>query len=159
MLRSLPLGLQNFATIRENNCFYVDKTKFIRDWWNRCDDVTLITRPSRLGKTLMLDTVNTFFSPEFAGRSDLFYGLEIFNDEKFRNLQGTVPVIYLSFADIKETTLENTIISLKKLLALKFRHFSKLLDISKLSDWEKKIFASVHEDMSDISAKRSLCNL
>ncbi|MBQ7585965.1 MAG: AAA family ATPase, partial [Desulfovibrionaceae bacterium] len=69
MLRVIPVGKQNFSELRTNNCFYVDKTKFIRDWWNSYDDVTLITRPRRFGKTLMLDTVKTFFSPKFANRS------------------------------------------------------------------------------------------
>lgn len=132
MLRPLPLGLQNFATIRENNCFYVDKTKFIRDWWNRCDDVTLITRPSRFGKTLMLDTVNNFFSPEFAGRSDLFYGLEIFNDEKFRNLQGKIPVINLSFANIKENILTECVKAFKFVIERCYTKFRYLLQYEDL---------------------------
>ncbi|MBQ7606599.1 MAG: AAA family ATPase [Desulfovibrionaceae bacterium] len=87
--------------MRERKCFYVDKTKFIKEWWKAGDRVTLITRPRLFGKTLMLDTVNTFFSPRFAGQSNLFEGLAIWQDEQFRNLQGTIPVIFLSFGGIR----------------------------------------------------------
>ena len=61
MPRVIPTGEQVFATLREDNLFYIDKTRFIQDWWERKDRVTLITRPRRFGKTLMLDTVETFF--------------------------------------------------------------------------------------------------
>ncbi|MBQ1845832.1 MAG: AAA family ATPase, partial [Desulfovibrio sp.] len=77
MSRIIPTGEQNFATLREENLFYIDKTRFIQEWWEGRDRVTLITRPRRFGKTLMLDTITTFFSPEFNGRKDLFEDLEI----------------------------------------------------------------------------------
>ena len=95
MARIIPTGAQSFVKLRQRNLFYVDKTKFIQEWWECEDDVTLITRPRRFGKTLMLDTVNTFFSLTYAGRNDLFEGLEIWNSEKFRILQGKIPVIFL----------------------------------------------------------------
>ena len=62
MARTVGIGLQSFEKIRENNCFYVDKTGFIKEWWENRDDVTLITRPRRFGKTLMMNTVEQFFS-------------------------------------------------------------------------------------------------
>ena len=102
MQRNVALGIQNFSKLRENNYFYIDKTRFIKEWWERGDDITLITRPRRFGKTLMLDMVKTFFSPEYSGRCDLFEGLSIWNEKKYRELQGTTPVIFLSFANIKE---------------------------------------------------------
>ena len=109
MARQVATGEQAFARLRENDLFYIDKTRFIQDWWNKNDAVTLITRPRRFGKTLTLDTVRTFFSPEFAGRSDLFDGLSIWNDKKFRAMQGKVPVIFLSLAAIKERNYENAV--------------------------------------------------
>ena len=61
MARTVGIGLQSFEKIQERHCFYVDKTKFIREWWENEDEVTLITRPRRFGKTLALDMLKTFF--------------------------------------------------------------------------------------------------
>ena len=104
MVRQTGIGIQDFSKIIENNCFYVDKTAFIREWWESRDDVTLITRPRRFGKTLAMSMVEQFFSVQFAGRGDLFQGLSIWKEESYRGLQGTYPVIALSFADVKESS-------------------------------------------------------
>lgn len=101
MNKVIGIGNQGFDKIRENNYFYVDKTGFIKEWWESGDDVTLITRPRRFGKTLNMDMLKCFFSNQCAGRSDLFEGLSIWNEEKYRELQGQYPVIFISFATIK----------------------------------------------------------
>ena len=152
-------GTQSFVKLRKNNYFYVDKTRFIKDWWNSGVDVTLITRPRRFGKTLMLDTVRTFFSPEFAETSTLFEGLEIWQEESFRTLHAAIPVIFVSFSEIKEKTYEEAIASIKEVLASIYRYFLKLLNGYIFSDWEKELFSLVHNEMSDLAAKRSLRNL
>ena len=108
MARTVGIGNQDFATIIENNLFYVDKTSFIKEWWESFDNTTLITRPRRFGKTLTLSMLNYFFSVEYAGKGELFDGLSIWQYKEFRELQGTYPVIFLSFADIKENTFEKT---------------------------------------------------
>ena len=108
MKRTIGIGLQNFEKIITNNCFYVDKTDFIREWWDSMDDVTLITRPRRFGKTLNMSMVEQFFSVDYVDRGDLFEGLSIWNHEKYRKLQGTYPVISLSFANIKEKNYQTT---------------------------------------------------
>lgn len=87
MARVVPTGIQSFLKLRQDKLFYVDKTKFIQEWWERKDDVTLVTRPRRFGKTLTIDTVRTFFSPEFNGRKDLFDGLYICNNINILQLQ------------------------------------------------------------------------
>ena len=98
MNKPVAIGLQSFSQIRENNCFFVDKTMFIKDWWESNDAVTLITRPRRFGKTLNMDMLDCFFSTKYANRSDLFEGLDIWRYEEYRKFQGTYPVIFLSFA-------------------------------------------------------------
>ena len=108
MARTLGIGKQDFEKVRKENAFYIDKTKFIREWWESEDDVTLITRPRRFGKTLNMSMLEKFFSVQFAGRGDLFCGLAIWEDEKYRRLQGTYPVLFISFADVKETTYIQT---------------------------------------------------
>ncbi len=62
MARNVAIGLQDFGKIISNQCFYVDKTDFIREWWESRDDVTLITRPRRFGKTLNMSMLEQFFS-------------------------------------------------------------------------------------------------
>lgn len=101
MARTAGIGIQSFEKIIENNYMYIDKTDFIREWWESGDDVTLITRPRRFGKTLTMSMLEKFFSVEYAGRSDLFEGLDIWKEEKYRKLQGTYPVIFISLAPVK----------------------------------------------------------
>lgn len=102
MARAVGIGKQDVEKVRKENSFYVDKTKFIWEWWESEDDVTLITRPRRFGKTLNISMLEKFFSIQYAGREDLFQGLMIWDKEEYRKLQGTYPVISLSFAAVKE---------------------------------------------------------
>ena len=110
MARVVSIGRQDFEKIRTRNNFYIDKTDLIREWWEADDEVTLLTRPRRFGKTLNMSMLEKFFSVNYAGRSDLFQGLSIWEekdsdgDYKYRKLQGTYPVLFLSFADVKETS-------------------------------------------------------
>jgi len=108
MARTVAIGHQDFEQVRENDWFYIDKTNFIKEWWGRGDSVTLIARPRRFGKTLNMSMTEQFFSVDYAGRGDLFKGLSVWEDEKYRKLQGTYPVISLSFANVKEGTYEMT---------------------------------------------------
>lgn len=110
------LGIQDFEKIRENRTFYVDKTNFIKEWWSVGSDVTLITRPRRFGKTLNMSMLECFFSNKFAGRRDLFEGLCISEDEEMMALQGTYPVIFLSFASLKADTYKGFKLQLLALL-------------------------------------------
>ena len=108
MARNVAIGIQQFDKLIEKNCFYVDKTDFIREWWESGDDVTLITRPRRFGKTLNMSMVEQFFSVDYSDRGDLFEGLSIWENEKYRDMQGTYPVISLSFARVKEPNYADT---------------------------------------------------
>ena len=106
MARTVSIGNQDFEKMIQRNCFYVDKTGFIKEWWENEDEVTLITRPRRFGKTLNMSMLKCFFSNKYADRGELFEGLEVWEDEKYREIQGTYPVIFLSFAGIKGNTFE-----------------------------------------------------
>lgn len=96
------LGYQNNEDMMRNHIFYIDKTDFIREWWDYADKVTLITRPRRFGKTLNMSTVECFFSNHYEGRGDLFEGRKVWEDETLRALQGTYPVIFMSFAGVRD---------------------------------------------------------
>lgn len=104
MARKVGIGNQDFEKIRVNHNFYIDKTDFIREWWESNDEVTLITRPRRFGKTLNLSMLEKFFAVNYACRRDLFQGLAIWEHEKYRELQGTYPLLFISFVGIKENT-------------------------------------------------------
>ena len=99
MSRTVSIGVQNFEELISNNLFYVDKTEFIREWWDNNDEVTLITRPRRFGKTLTINMVERFFSNKYAEQEDIFKELNIWEHRDFRELQGAFPVIAISFAD------------------------------------------------------------
>ena len=95
MARTVAIGIQDFEQIRKNKCFYVDKTNFIKEWWESGDSVTLITRLRRFGKTLNMSMLEEFFSLKYADRRNLFEGVSICKEEKYRDLHGTYPVIAL----------------------------------------------------------------
>lgn len=102
MARTIGIGVQDYSKLIENDYFYVDKTYFLKEWWESGDEVTLITRPRRFGKTLTMSMVEQFFSVKYENHGELFQGLSIWEDEKYRKLQGTYSVISLSFANVKE---------------------------------------------------------
>lgn len=160
MTPNVAIGIQDFSTIIENHYFYVDKTAFLKEWWDCGDSVTLITRPRRFGKTLTMSMTEQFFSLEYAGRSDLFEGLAIWEDEKYRSIQGTYPVISLSFARIKEPDYEKTKVKICEILRNVFIKFSYLKDSEKLTDADREYFARMlAEDIKETDATSSLYQL
>ena len=155
MARTVSIGRQDFQRIRENNNFYVDKTHFIREWWEADDEVTLIARPRRFGKTLNMSMLEKFFSVSYAGRGDLFEGLSIWKDEKYRGLQGTWPVISLSFADIKETSFIQARKKMCRIINELYKQCDFLLKTDLLTESEKKDFW-ISADMEDNQLSFSL---
>lgn len=156
MKRVIGIGKQDFEKIRTNNNFYIDKTDFIREWWETDDEVTLITRPRRFGKTLNMSMLEKFFSVRYAGRCELFEGLSIWQIEKYRRLQGTYPVINLSFANAKEADPEGMKRSVKRIIEDIYNKSTFLLEGGLLTENEKAYFHSVNCDMEDIEATWTL---
>ncbi len=152
MARPIGIGKQDFEKIILAKSFYVDKTMFIKEWWENQDDVTLLTRPRRFGKTLTMNMVEKFFSVEYAGRGDLFEGLSIWQEEKYRKLQGTYPVISLSFANIKQRDCKSSIQRTCQLLTDLYRKNSFLLKGDLLSEKEKEEYSKISMDMPEIVA-------
>lgn len=138
MARSLGVGHQDFEKIRMTDNFYIDKTHFIKEWWESNDEVTLIARPRRFGKTLNMSMLEKFFSVDYRDRGDLFRGLRIWEEEKYRKLQGTYPVIFLSLADIKEETFEQAYIKICKGIQALYNRYDFLLNGDALNEMEKK---------------------
>lgn len=158
-MKTIGIGKQDFASLREHNCFYIDKTDFIKEWWNSQDDVTLITRPRRFGKTLNMSMVECFFSVKYAKRLDLFEGLSIEKNADLRKLQGTYPVLFLSFAAVKTNTFENARRQICLLIASLYDENMYLLNGDTLNEREKKRFQAVTPEMNDADAVMALQNL
>ena len=155
MSQVISIGKQDFASLRESNAFYVDKTEFIRTWWEAQDDITLITRPRRFGKTLNMSMLNCFFSLRYTKRSDLFEGLNIWKQEKYRQMQGT----YLSFADVKQANAKDAIQKIKKSIAGVCHQFEDLLEQDVFSETQRRQFALISSEMDDVTAQSALQDL
>lgn len=156
MAVNVAIGIQRFDELIEKKCFYIDKTDFIREWWESNDSVTLINRPRRFGKTLNMSMVEQFFSVDYADRGDLFEGLSIWNHEKFREIQGTYPVISLSFANVKEKSYQATRKKICQLMTKLYAEHSYLLDSNLLYETDRNYFRRVSENMDDSDASLAL---
>ncbi len=152
MARPVGIGMQDFEKVITENNFYVDKTLFIKEWWENQDDVTLITRPRRFGKTLTMDMLEKFFSVRYADRGELFEGLAIWQEEAYRRLQGTYPVISLSFANAKKGDYKSSVQRICQLLEELYRRNSFLLTGDLLSEEEKADYRKVTMDMPEVVA-------
>ena len=159
MARTVGIGIQDFRDLIEKQYFYVDKTDFIREWWESGDSVTLIARPQRFGKTLNMSMMENFFSIDHAGQGGLFEGLSIWKEEKYRKLQGSYPVISLSFAVVKERDFETTSYRIRQLLMKQYEKAFFLLESKLLSNAEKDYFKRMAADMGEQDAPLALYQL
>ena len=159
MARTVGIGIQCFEKLITENSFYIDKTDFIRQWWENRDDVTLITRPRRFGKTLNMNMLERFLSVQYAGQGEVFEGLSIWKSEKYRKLQGSMPVIFLSFADVKANTFALAREKICMLIEEVYRRYDFLLTGGSLKEGETERFHKVLVEMTDSEAAYSLKNL
>lgn len=156
MTRTLGIGYQDFEKLRMGKNLYIDKTQFIQEWWEEQDMVTLITRPRRFGKTLTMSMMEKFFSVRYAGRGDLFEGLKVWESEGFRRLQGTYPVLFISFADVKETNYQQMRKKICSIIQAVYNQYRFLLDGDLLNENEKQDFQRVSVDMEDYMVSGAL---
>lgn len=159
MARRVAIGIQNFGELIQKDYFYIDKTSFLKEWWDNGDSVTLITRPRRFGKTLNMSMTEQFFSVDYSGQGNLFEGLSIWENEEYRELQGTYPVISLSFANVKERDFETTSYRIRQLLMKQYEKASFLKESGVLSHAEKAYFERMASDMSQMDAPMALYQL
>ncbi len=156
MARIIGIGHQDFTQLIASGCFYVDKTEFIREWWENQDVVTLLTRPRRFGKTLNMSMLERFFSVEYDGQGKIFEGLSIWNDKAYQELQGTYPVIALSFADVKEITFPAAREKICQIIKMIFGKYRFLLDSDVLGEDEKEDFRKIFADSGNSTITLSL---
>ena len=165
MLGRPALGYQDYEEVITENILYIDKTNFISEWWEYGDKVTLITRPRRFGKTLNLSTVECFFSNKYAGRGDLFEGKAVWEvrdadgNYKYRHLQGTFPVIFMSFASVKTGSINGIKTAVKQIIAELYRKHGSMMADAIFDDRDRADYASITELMSDEAALRAVNRL
>ena len=160
MAKTVAIGIQSFDKMIEGNYFYIDKTSFIKEWWESGDDVTLITRPRRFGKTLNMSMLEQFFSVDYADRGDLFEGFSIWEEEKYRELKGTYPVISLSFARIKEKDYKKTKAKIYEVIRNEYIKYSFIKDSDVLTDADRDTFSRMmSRDMEETDATSGLYQL
>lgn len=159
MARTVGIGMQDFGKVITSQCLYIDKSYFIKEWWESRDDVTLIARPRRFGKTLNMSMVEQFFSVKYAGRGDLFEGLVIWKEEKYRQLQGTYPVVSLSFASVKERDYQAAKEKICLLITDLYTQNYFLRDCAKMTAADREFFDSVRSDMSEVVAAMAIYKL
>jgi len=138
--KPLPIGIDDFKTIIEEDYYYADKTKMIESLLDDGAGVTLFTRPRRFGKTLNMSMLNYFFNLKNKEENrKLFENLYI-SKSKYMNQQGEYPVIYLSFKDIKALNWEKCYFMTKRLITYLYNEFEFLrekLNKKDLSDFDK----------------------
>ncbi len=156
MARIVGIGHQDFETVITKGIFYIDKTAFIKEWWENEDSVTLIARPRRFGKTLNMSMLEKFFSIDYAGRGELFEGLAIWQEEGYRLLQGTYPVISLSFAKVKAGTFSDTRRQICQIITELYNKSDFLLESGCLNEKEKDDYRKISADMESYLAAGSL---
>lgn len=159
MTKVIGIGKQSFEDIIQSNCFYIDKTSLIKEWWESEDDITLITRPRRFGKTLNMDMLKCFFSNQYRDQGQLFEGLNIWKEEKYQQLQGTYPVIYLSFADVKQTNYKDAVLKIKKIITDVYQQYIELAGWEGLTEVQVRQFQSIDPYMDDVTAQCALKDL
>ena len=159
MKRTIGIGIQSFDKVIEGDYFYIDKTHFIKEWWESGDDVTLITRPRRFGKSLNMSMINAFFSVDYKERGDLFEGLAIWKEEKYRQLQGTYPVMNLSFANVKSSDFFSMKMEIYQIIVDLFEKNNFLIKEGIIEGSDEKFFQSVSMEMPEYVATRALHKL
>lgn len=159
MARPIGIGEDDFTALIQDGCFYIDKTMLIKEWWENRDKVTLITRPRRFGKTLNMSMLERFWSNQYAGQGEFFADMAIWQEEEYRELQGSYPVLFLSFAGVKAGNYPDAkeqIFQILEDLYIRYRYL-KSADI--LEKNEIEYFDHVGKNMSDGEAAVTLQRL
>lgn len=138
----LPVGIEDFAEIRQAGFYYVDKTKFIEQLLDGWGKVNLFTRPRRFGKTLNMSMLRYFF--EIGADASLFDGLQIAKNKKLcEEYQGKYPVIFFSFKNVEGLTFADAQYRLAELIAGEADRFAFLAQSDKLTENERSLYCGL----------------
>ena len=152
--KGLAIGVSDFKTIIEKNCYYFDKTSWIEELIKDGAGVKLFTRPRRIGKTLNMTTLKYFFTMKNAEENrKLFEGLDISKSEYFK-YQGQYPVLFLSLKDVKQSTWESCFGAIKDLVDGLYSDYEEIRE--NLSLKEQRKFDKIYLDEEKTEYKKSL---
>lgn len=146
---NVGLGYQNFLDFVCGKRFYVDKTHFIPEWLASDARITLITRPRRFGKSMLLSTVRTFFDPMYADHPEYFKKLQVWKDKDCRRLFGTIPVISVSFGSCKGNHFEQAMRGVTLGLYNMYVQHEYLRESSRLNEEEKAEYCRIVTSFSE----------
>ncbi len=159
--KPLPIGISDYVRA-QGDYYYVDKTLLIKEFLDRKALVSLFTRPRRFGKTLNMDMLRVFFEISEDDTSRYFEDKAIWNcGEKYRELQGKYPVIFMTFKDVKFSSWEATLDKIRGLLQEEFGRHQELLSSDSLAEYEKVYYTKIlngqatEVDLTDSLAKLS----
>ena len=141
-MKKLPIGISDFKEIIEDNYYYVDKTLLIQELKRTNGKVVLITRPRRFGKTLNLSMLKYFFEMTEANNEHLFYKTAIWQHENYRKLQGSYPVISLSFKGIKQSDWSSAYEKIIYIISQEFKKHQEYL-MPHLSKYDKDDYEAI----------------
>ena len=136
--KSVAVGIQDFEALRRDQMFYVDKTDFIRQWWESGETTTLITRPRRFGKTLNMSMLKCFF--EIGGDPALFEGLKIAQEKELcEKYMGKFPVISISLKSVDGLSYEAAVTALRRAIGNEECRFGFLTESERLGQNDKEL--------------------
>ena len=137
--KKLPVGIESFEKIIEQNFYYIDKTSMIAELLQSWGEVNLFTRPRRFGKTLNMSMLKCFF--EIGCKRELFDGLQISQERELcREYMGQFPVISISLKGIEGMKYQDAVAAVKNVLGMEAMRFSFLLDSERLTEEEKELY-------------------
>ena len=158
----LPCAVGNTSYVEiTSECYYVDKTLLIRDLIDDHNKVTLFTRPRRFGKTLALNTLKTFFEASDEDTAKYFADKKIWQcGQKYRALQGTYPVIMLTFKDVKFGNWEDSLEAIRLVLKDEYKRHDELTGSSALGADDRDYLERMKRgQLTDVEYSRALLNL
>ena len=126
-MKKLPIGISDFKEIIEEDYYYVDKTLLIDELKKTSGKVVLITRPRRFGKTLNLSMLRYFFEINKTSTAYLFEKTQIWNHTKYHDIQGSYPVVFLTFKGIKQTDWPLAYEKIEHSISLEFKRHQDYL--------------------------------
>ena len=142
-MKKIAIGTSDFKKLIDEDAYYIDKSLFIKDIIDDGSDVMLFPRPRRFGKTLNMSMLRYFFEKTDTDNSYLFNNLKISQFIDIMHMQGSFPVIYLTFKDVHETNFEDAIEKIKDLISSKYDSFKYILDSEHISEVEKLYYNGI----------------
>ena len=156
-MKKIPIGIDDFKKIRENNYYYIDKTNFIEEIGKNVGKTLLFTRPRRFGKTLNMSMLKYFFDIKNKEENKkLFQNLYIENSDFFEE-QGAYPVVYISLKGIKADTWESSFFLIKSLISSIYNEFEYIRE--KLNESQLESFNKIWLKKDDGEYRNALKNL